>query len=154
MNHYFAQLLASLSKMQQSWNQQFAQEQVQVQIHSTIEQVLQQVQISTEKKQKPQVRVARYAVDSTYVNAATRSVYIDESTNRAWSCVLNQTNIAANNNKFYIIQLLRVDDSNYEVFARWGRVWNTLHAKLFVVGGTNWDASSTIRCLATMENSG
>ena len=39
-----------------------------------------------------------------------------------FSCTLNQTNLgAANNNKFYIIQLLQVGANFYE-FSRWGRV--------------------------------
>ena len=42
-----------------------------------------------------------------------------------WQCTLNQTNIGANNNKFYIIQLLESDTASlktYYVFTRWGRV--------------------------------
>jgi poly [ADP-ribose] polymerase len=40
-----------------------------------------------------------------------------------WNCMLNQTNIQNNNNKFYIIQLLKEDSRKaYYVFMRWGRV--------------------------------
>lgn len=38
-----------------------------------------------------------------------------------YACMLNQTNINQNNNKFYVIQLLKVLNS-YAVFTRWGRV--------------------------------
>ncbi|KAG2378279.1 hypothetical protein C9374_008422 [Naegleria lovaniensis] len=38
-----------------------------------------------------------------------------------WSATLNQTNASANNNKFYIIQLIE-SGSKYYVFNRWGRV--------------------------------
>ncbi|NXB83429.1 PARP3 polymerase, partial [Vidua chalybeata] len=38
-----------------------------------------------------------------------------------YDCTLNQTNISANNNKFYIIQLLEHDGA-YSVWSRWGRV--------------------------------
>lgn len=38
-----------------------------------------------------------------------------------FNCMLNQTNIAANNNKFFVIQLL-TDGAKYFEFARWGRV--------------------------------
>lgn len=38
-----------------------------------------------------------------------------------WDCMLNQTNIGQNNNKYYVIQLLK-DGNNYYVFNRWGRV--------------------------------
>lgn len=37
--------------------------------------------------------------------------------------MLNQTNIGFNNNKFYVIQLLRnTSSSHYNVWTRWGRV--------------------------------
>lgn len=41
-----------------------------------------------------------------------------------WQCTLNQTNLGANNNKFYVIQLLESNDAptQYFVFTRWGRV--------------------------------
>ena len=40
-----------------------------------------------------------------------------------WDCMLNQTNIGHNNNKFYVIQVLRSSvGTNYIVWTRWGRV--------------------------------
>ncbi|XP_019856101.1 PREDICTED: poly [ADP-ribose] polymerase 3-like [Amphimedon queenslandica] len=40
-----------------------------------------------------------------------------------WDCMLNQTNIGHNNNKFYVIQLLSNKNSGYfHVWNRWGRV--------------------------------
>ena len=41
-----------------------------------------------------------------------------------WQCTLNQTNVGANNNKFYIIQLLEsdADPKKYWVWTRWGRI--------------------------------
>jgi predicted DNA-binding WGR domain protein len=38
-----------------------------------------------------------------------------------YDCMLNQTNISQNNNKYYVIQLL-VGAGRYYVFNRWGRV--------------------------------
>ncbi|HSD91009.1 MAG TPA: WGR domain-containing protein [Kofleriaceae bacterium] len=38
-----------------------------------------------------------------------------------YDCMLNQTNIGANNNTFYVIQLL-VKDGKYYAWTRWGRV--------------------------------
>jgi len=38
-----------------------------------------------------------------------------------WSCMLNQANIAANNNKFFILQLLK-SPAGFALFKRWGRV--------------------------------
>ena len=38
-----------------------------------------------------------------------------------WDCMLNQTNIGQNNNKFYVIQMLQ-QGGKYRVWNRWGRV--------------------------------
>ncbi|NWZ01746.1 PARP3 polymerase, partial [Loxia curvirostra] len=46
-----------------------------------------------------------------------------------YDCTLNQTNISANNNKFYIIQLLEHDGA-YSVWSRWGRVGEAGQSKL------------------------
>lgn len=48
-----------------------------------------------------------------------------------WSATLNQTNITMNNNKFYIIQLLQLDDGSYAIFNRWGRQGQGGQAKIF-----------------------
>lgn len=39
-----------------------------------------------------------------------------------YSVVLNQTDIAKNNNKYYKIQVIRSDDGSFHVFRGWGRV--------------------------------
>lgn len=40
-----------------------------------------------------------------------------------WDCMLNQTNIGQNNNKYYVIQMLtRGPSGPYQVWTRWGRV--------------------------------
>jgi len=40
-----------------------------------------------------------------------------------WTCTLNQTNIKNNNNKFYIMQLIKESgSSDYKVYTRYGRV--------------------------------
>ncbi|NXK59039.1 PARP3 polymerase, partial [Sylvietta virens] len=46
-----------------------------------------------------------------------------------YDCTLNQTNISANNNKFYIIQLLE-HGGTYSVWSRWGRVGEPGQSKL------------------------
>ena len=39
-----------------------------------------------------------------------------------WDATLNQTNLKNNNNKFYILQLLKDNQSNkFSVWFRWGR---------------------------------
>ncbi|KAF0880886.1 protein mono-ADP-ribosyltransferase PARP3 isoform X1 [Crocuta crocuta] len=46
-----------------------------------------------------------------------------------YACTLNQTNIGSNNNKFYIIQLLREGD-RFACWNRWGRVGEVGQSKL------------------------
>lgn len=40
----------------------------------------------------------------------------------AWECMLNQTNIQNNNNKYFLIQLLKDSSGNFFTWFRWGRV--------------------------------
>lgn len=43
--------------------------------------------------------------------------------NDIWDCMLNQTNVGNNNNKYYLIQLLKENSKTaYYVWQRWGRV--------------------------------
>lgn len=46
-----------------------------------------------------------------------------------YDCTLNQTNIGSNNNKFYIMQLLR-EDAGFACWNRWGRVGETDQSKI------------------------
>eukprot|EP00434_Breviolum_minutum_P001435 symbB.v1.2.001263.t1/scaffold65.1/size366479/10 len=55
-------------------------------------------------------------VDSEVPNRDKYSVVDD------WSVLLNQTNVGANNNKFYRIQLLKDDADKVFLYTRWGRV--------------------------------
>src|SRR5688500_16020716 len=55
-----------------------------------------------------------------------------------YDCILNQTNIGANNNKFYVIQLLSKGGKFY-AWTRWGRVGEVGQSAL--VGPTNVDAA-------------
>ncbi|KAI3384344.1 hypothetical protein SNEBB_001587 [Seison nebaliae] len=57
----------------------------------------------------------KHEVDSLYPFADAHHVLDD------YDCMLNQTNINNNNNKFYIIQLL-TDGSSYYMWNRWGRI--------------------------------
>eukprot|EP00331_Platyophrya_macrostoma_P022093 CAMPEP_0176443766 /NCGR_PEP_ID=MMETSP0127-20121128/22634_1 /TAXON_ID=938130 /ORGANISM="Platyophrya macrostoma, Strain WH" /LENGTH=710 /DNA_ID=CAMNT_0017829089 /DNA_START=31 /DNA_END=2164 /DNA_ORIENTATION=- len=51
------------------------------------------------------------------------SCHVYESGHMLYQCMLNQTNIGQNNNKFYVVQLLEEDKGGkYYVFTRWGRV--------------------------------
>jgi predicted DNA-binding WGR domain protein len=55
-------------------------------------------------------------VDKCVPNRTEYKVYEEYAT------ILNQTNIGANNNKFYIIQLLLKNEKDYYIWTRWGRV--------------------------------
>ncbi|KAG8766898.1 hypothetical protein FRC15_006018, partial [Serendipita sp. 397] len=60
-------------------------------------------------------------VDPTCSLVSTHQVYA--SGNEVWDAMLNQTNIGANNNKFYVIQVLhRAGTDQCFLFTRWGRV--------------------------------
>ena len=73
------------------------------------------------KKQK--VRQAK--VDSGFTGGPSYTVVND------WDCMLNQTNIGQNNNKFYIIQLLNAPfGKNYILWTRWGRVGEPGQSKM------------------------
>lgn len=58
---------------------------------------------------------SRISVDE-HCPIAKRAQVVD-----TWDAMLNQTNIGANNNKFYVIQLLQ-DGAKYFTWTRWGRV--------------------------------
>ncbi|KAK3890663.1 hypothetical protein Pcinc_005397 [Petrolisthes cinctipes] len=80
---------------------------------------------STSQKNQGAERVVlvkgRAAVDALCPIAATSHVYEDDDD--VWDCMLNQTNIQFNNNKFYLIQLLEDDSQGtFSVWMRWGRV--------------------------------
>lgn len=49
------------------------------------------------------------------MSALTHQVYED------YDCMLNQTNVGHNNNKFYVIQLIKANNK-YCLWNRWGRV--------------------------------
>lgn len=63
-------------------------------------------------------KVRKYVPDKSIWNANQLKVFKD------YDCTLNQTNIGANNNKYYIIQLLQPlnNDSQFQLFVRYGRV--------------------------------
>uniref|UniRef100_A0A516AGD1 Poly [ADP-ribose] polymerase n=1 Tax=Lingulaulax polyedra TaxID=160621 RepID=A0A516AGD1_LINPO len=49
--------------------------------------------------------------------------HVYQQDGEVWDCMLNQTNVGANNNKFYVIQLLEKDSGGgFLVWNRWGRV--------------------------------
>lgn len=61
----------------------------------------------------------------TYEIAYTDGRVLQVQVHEDYACVLNQTNIAANNNRFYILQMLTNQANKFWVFSRWGRVGET-----------------------------
>ncbi len=61
-------------------------------------------------------------VDTHFADKANYHVYNEGDT--VYSSTLNQSNVNANNNKFYIIQILQheTNPNNFIFFTRWGRV--------------------------------
>eukprot|EP00931_Biecheleriopsis_adriatica_P045323 TRINITY_DN25975_c0_g1_i3.p1 TRINITY_DN25975_c0_g1~~TRINITY_DN25975_c0_g1_i3.p1 ORF type:complete len:696 (+),score=220.31 TRINITY_DN25975_c0_g1_i3:51-2138(+) len=51
-----------------------------------------------------------------------------------WSVLLNQTNVGANNNKYYRIQVLKHNDGKYYCWTHWGRVGSSGDHKLDMSG--------------------
>ncbi|KAJ3332829.1 Poly [ADP-ribose] polymerase 2 [Blyttiomyces sp. JEL0837] len=63
------------------------------------------------------------AVDALVPANIATAVHVYEQDGEVFDALLNQTDIKNNNNKFYIIQLLKYDSRNeYMVWTRWGRV--------------------------------
>lgn len=75
------------------------------------------------QKQKlvKQIIKGKAAVDM-YVTDS-QSFYVFEDSSGLYDAMLNQTNIGQNNNKFYLLQLLKNEQTGaYSVWKRWGRV--------------------------------
>ncbi|KAJ9438165.1 Poly polymerase [Diplonema papillatum] len=78
------------------------------------------------------VKKGRGVVDTYSFKQDTCHVYEDKD---VWQCILNQTNMNANNNKYYVIQLLEADNKKaWWVFTRWGRIGTPGQTKLQPVG--------------------
>ncbi|TPX31004.1 hypothetical protein SmJEL517_g05553 [Synchytrium microbalum] len=70
------------------------------------------------------IKKGKAVVDAEVPNAANYHVY--EGNGIVYDVMLNQTEISKNNNKFYVIQVLKSDSANeYVTFTRWGRVGYT-----------------------------
>ncbi|NWR48988.1 PARP3 polymerase, partial [Regulus satrapa] len=80
--------------------------------------------LKTAPKEKPPAKIDGLCPLSTALDARVFEDY---------DCTLNQTDIGANNNKFYIIQLLEQDGA-YSVWNRWGRVGEPGQSKLMACG--------------------
>ena len=76
-----------------------------------------------EPEQKKTIIIKGKAPVDEYCPDGMRYHVYEGSDGTVWDAMLNQTNIGANANKFYVIQLLETDGGNeYAVWNRWGRV--------------------------------
>ncbi|XP_075430337.1 protein mono-ADP-ribosyltransferase PARP3 isoform X2 [Ascaphus truei] len=94
-----------------------------VQAPDRFQSAMQALRATTEKKGKAKVDAACQLSHSDGCE-----VYED------YDCTLNQTNIGSNNNKFYIIQLIRLGQE-YWCWNRWGRVGEVGQSKLTPFSG-------------------
>ncbi|KAI8926209.1 poly polymerase catalytic domain-containing protein [Entophlyctis helioformis] len=79
------------------------------------------------------IKKGKAVVDTYCPGAATKHVV--DTADGVFDVMLNQTNISANNNKFYVIQLLKDDSgSTHHVWTRWGRVGVSGQTKLSSFG--------------------
>ncbi|KAL2916598.1 hypothetical protein HK105_203710 [Polyrhizophydium stewartii] len=75
---------------------------------------------------EPEKKVVAIKKGKSVVDPAcpmSKTTHVVERGDEVFDVMLNQTNISANNNKFYVIQLLKDDASpKHYVWTRWGRV--------------------------------
>ncbi|KAK3085759.1 hypothetical protein FSP39_008277 [Pinctada imbricata] len=76
----------------------------------------------TEEIVKTRVVTGKAPVDEECTTMLNKAHIFSEGQD-IWDCMLNQTNVGNNNNKYYIIQLLEENaKKSYHVWQRWGRV--------------------------------
>jgi len=85
------------------------------------------------------------SVPDTTSAAKTLNIPVDDNctvtgaaVHEDYDCILNQTNIGENNNKFYVIQLI-TKGGKYYTWTRWGRVGETGQSAL--IGPTEFDGA-------------
>ncbi|XP_074645032.1 protein mono-ADP-ribosyltransferase PARP3-like [Tubulanus polymorphus] len=83
---------------------------------STAQQAIKALQAADKKSDKK----AKFRKVDANCHVADFSEVVDD-----YDCMLNQTNIGHNNNKFYVIQVLLDDEGSYYCWNRWGRVGET-----------------------------
>lgn len=75
----------------------------------------------SEPQMETQILKGKAPVDKHYPDHAQCQVL--EEGSAVWDCMLNQSDVRNNNNKFYVIQLLQnTTKGHYVVWNRWGRV--------------------------------
>ncbi|KAJ3130571.1 Poly [ADP-ribose] polymerase 2, partial [Irineochytrium annulatum] len=69
------------------------------------------------------IKKGRIPLDAELPKSYQNDYHVYTDGDDIYDCLLNQTDIGNNNNKFYVIQLLKHDSKpTYQLFARWGRV--------------------------------
>jgi poly [ADP-ribose] polymerase len=83
---------------------------------------VEEIKVEPKPELKSMGRKKASKVDPLCPQARNCEIYKDD-TGDAWECMLNQTNIQNNNNKYFLLQLLVNRDSDvYYTWFRWGRV--------------------------------
>jgi len=78
------------------------------------------------KKGDSKAKAKVLKVDSECPKSSTCGIYVGGDDGSPYACVLNQTNISQNNNKFFIIQVIKENKANkFYAWIRWGRVGYT-----------------------------
>ncbi|GAQ87205.1 poly(ADP-ribose) polymerase 1 [Klebsormidium nitens] len=76
-----------------------------------------------EERMVTATKKGRAVLDKHLPDHVQRSHHVLSDGEEVFDCMLNQTNVGANNNKFYVIQVLESDSGkSYSVWTRWGRV--------------------------------
>ena len=82
--------------------------------------------INSKKDQDPSVSKktkSSLSCDKFCPKFGSVEIFCESSTGDPYACTLNQTNIAQNNNKFFVIQVLKdTKNDHYYTWIRWGRV--------------------------------
>ncbi|XP_066950265.1 protein mono-ADP-ribosyltransferase PARP3-like [Macrobrachium rosenbergii] len=73
----------------------------------------------SEASKNTETKAKKYKVDTVLMGSIAKGEIYED-----YTCMLNQTNIGHNNNKFYIIQVVK-DGKKFICFTRWGRVGET-----------------------------
>ena len=93
-----------------------------------------------------------------FLNSIGHGVYFDEGGAGAreyWCVMLNQTNLAQNNNKYYFLQLIteHLPGTAVYTFFRWGRV-GTTSPNMFLARHDDLECAQAVFCQKFFDKTG
>lgn len=83
---------------------------------------------------------------------ANDRIYFDASSGKYWNLSLGQTNIGANNNKFYNLQLIQKENGSFVMFSRWGRVGE--NGQFSAIGVSDLEEGKKVFCQKFRDKTG